>query len=79
LALEYIISNFDINNTHYGQTFTISENNYNMDIDRNCFIPVYTDDNYFEDYRIDFKGVIDARNVSSLFYIVWKDGQFGKI
>jgi hypothetical protein len=79
LALEYIIYNFDINNTHYGQSFTITENNYNMCIERSCFIPETTYDTYFEDYRIDFKGLIDERNVSSVFYIAWKDGEFGKL
>ena len=71
IAMKYIVSYFDRNNTQKEQHIVITENDYTLTIDRNCYMPVNYNEPYLEDYRIDFDGIINNKNHKSLFYIEW--------
>jgi len=74
IAMKYIVSNCDRNNTlKEPHIVVITENDYTLTIDRNCYMPVNYNDTYLEDYRIDFDGIINNKNIKSLFYIEWKN------
>jgi hypothetical protein len=71
ISMKYIMYYFDPNNTQYGQSIVVTENDYTLNINRNCYIPGNnSNDTYLEDYRIDFDGIINNKNTKSLFFIV---------
>lgn len=69
ISMKYIMYYFDPNNTQTGQNIVVTENDYTLNINRNCYLRG-SNDTYLEDYRIDFDGIIDNKNIKSLFFIV---------
>ena len=69
ISMKYIMYYFDPNNTQPGQNIVVTENDYILSINRNCYLRG-GNDTYLEDYRIDFAGIIDNKNIKSLFFIV---------
>ena len=80
LALQHIVFGFDKHNIEPTRNIIIRRNNdTHLRIDRNCYMGINPNaPEYFEDYRIDFDGIINMTKVRSLFYIEW-DNQLNQI
>ena len=80
LALQYIVLGFDKTNTDAIQNLIVSRNNDTyLRIDRNCYMGINPNaPEYFEDYKIDFDGIVNMTRVKSLFYIEW-DNQLNQM
>ena len=83
IAMNYIVYYFDRNNTQPKQHLVVTKHDYTLSIDRNCYLhrtnfndtlnDTFIDtsnDIYFEDYRIEFDGIINNKNIKSFFFIV---------
>ena len=71
IAMNYIVYYFDRNNTQPKQHLVMTKNDYTLSIDRNCYLPdINSNEAYLEDYRIEFDGIINNKNIKSLFFIV---------
>ena len=73
-SINLILTQFDKNNT-CNKITEFKHNNYTIIISKNCFPPDSNFDTYFEDYSVSFNGNIQNKNVSSYFYLEWKDDE----
>jgi len=70
ISKQLILENFD-NNNKYNKTINIDNDNYTVEISRNCFTHISKP--YFEDYSICFKAIIQNEPIYSAFYLEWKN------
>ena len=70
-ATNMIKTGFDINDRR-NKTINYINNECEMIIHRNCY---HSDnrDNYYEDYIVNFVGIIDGITIKSTFYMEWKE------
>jgi hypothetical protein len=73
-SINLILTQFD-KNDKCNKIREFTYDNYTIVISKNCFPPDSNFTTYFEDYSVSFNGNIENKNISSYFYLEWKDNE----
>jgi len=72
-AKQLITTGFNVNDK-CNKIINYKKNNYEFTIERSCFHPDNNSNNvYYEDYRVYFRGRIQDKIVTAGFYMEWYD------